>query len=173
MSVTAAVANDGLGNEITSGKARGQELSETVNWTPIAQFYVQGNVNLVYSSLKTAFPVVVVSAVTNIATPINNADNDYVSGSALCGFVVDKQTDAQLKWSFQRADNYNPQVAMGGQPYGASFEQNSVTVGLKHKFSDRLIGEGRVGYLHWQDPTAGGFTNYDGPLAYVALTYSL
>jgi hypothetical protein len=87
--------------------------------------------------------------------------------------VLDKQTDAQLQWAFQRADNYNPQVAQGGQPYGSSFEESNVTVGLKHKFSDRLIGEGRVGYLRWTDPTAGGFTNYNGPLAYVSLTYSL
>jgi hypothetical protein len=173
MSVTAAIPNGGLGSEITSGKARGQMLSETVNWTPVSQFYVQGNVNLVYSYLQTGWPVVVVSAVTNIASPVNNADNNYVTGSALCGFVLDKQTDAQLQWAFQRADNYNPQVAQGGQPYGSSFEESNVTVGLKHKFSDRLIGEGRVGYLRWTDPTAGGFTNYNGPLAYVSLTYSL
>jgi hypothetical protein len=173
MSVTAGIPNGGLGSEITSGKARGQMLSETINWTPVSQFYVQANVNVVYSYLQTAWPVVVVSAVTNIASPVNNADNNYVTGSALCGFVVDKQTDAQIQWAFQRADNYNPQVAQGGQPYGSSFEENNVTVGLKHKFSDRLIGEGRVGYLRWTDPTAGGFTNYNGPLAYVSLTYSL
>ena len=61
----------------------------------------------------------------------------------------------------------------GGQPYGASFQQDSVTAGLKHKFSDRLIGEAKVGYLRLNDPTTGGFTNYHGPLAYIALTYSL
>ena len=173
MSVTAGIPNGGLGSEITSGKARGQMLSETINWTPVSQFYVQGNINVVYSYLETAWPVVVVSAVTNIASPVDNADNNYITGSALCGFVVDKQTDAQIQWAFQRADNYNPQVAQGGQPYGASFEETNVTVGLKHKFSDRLIGEGKVGYLRWTDPTAGGFTNYNGPLAYVSLTYSL
>ncbi len=173
MSVTAAADNGGNGGEITSGKARGQEISETVNWTPVAQFYVQGNLNVVYNYIQTAFPVVVVSAVTNIATPINNADNDYITGSALCGFVVDKATDADIKWTWQRADNYNPQIAAGGQPYGSSFEENNVTLGLKHKFNERLMGDCRVGYLKWTDPTTGGFTNYNGPLAYVALTYSL
>ncbi len=173
MSVTAGIPNGGLGSEITSGKARAEMLSETVNWTPVAQFYFQGNINVVYSYLQTAWPVVVVSAVTNIATPVNNADNNYVTGSALCGFVLDKRTDAQLQWAFARADNYNPQVAQGGQPYGASFEESSVTAGLKHKFTDRLIGEGKLGYLRWTNPTAGGFTDYNGPLAYVSLTYSL
>ncbi len=173
MSVTAGIPNGGQGSEITTGKARGQEISETINWTPSAQIYLQGNINVVYNYLQTAYPVVVVSATTNIATPVQNANNNYVVGSALCGFVLDKSTDAQIIWSWERADNYNPQIAAGGQPYGASFNMESATVGLKHKFSDRLIGDCKVGYLESTSPTTGGFTNYHGPLAYVALTYSL
>lgn len=173
MSVTANVPNGGVGSEITSGKARGQQIGETVNWTPTGKFYVQGNVNVVYSYIQTAYPIVVVSSTTNIASPIQNANNNYVSGSALCGFVFDKRTDLQLQGFAQKAGNYNPQIATGGQPYGASFEEESVTAGLKRKLSSRLIGEGKIGYLRRTDPTTGGFTNYHGPLAYVALTYSL
>ena len=173
LSVTANVVNGGLGGEITSGKVRGQQISETINWTPISQFYLQGNINVVFNQIQTAYPVVVVSAATGIASPIQNANNNYITGSALCGFALDKRTDAQLQWSWARAANYDPQIAAGGQPYGASFQQDSVTMGLKHKFSDRLMGEAKVGYLRLNDPTAGGFTNYHGPLAYIALTYSL
>lgn len=173
MSVTANVVNGGLGSEITSGKTRQQEISETANWTPSSKIYLQGSINVVSSYIQTAYPVVVVSGTTNIATPIQNANNNYVSGSVLCGFVVNKTTDAQLKGTWQKADNYNPQIALGGQPYGSSFEEQSVTAGLKHKFTDRLMSEGSVGYLKRVDPTTGGFTNYRGPLAYAALTYSL
>lgn len=173
MSVTANVANGGLGSEITSGKARGQEISESINWTPSGQIYLQGNINVVYNYIQTAYPVVVVSATTDIATPIQNANNNYVVGSVLCGFVFDKRTDVQIRWSWERADNYNPQIAAGGQAYGASFDVQSVTAGLKHKFSERLIGDFRVGYLDSTNPTTGGFTNYHGPLAYAALTYAL
>lgn len=173
MSVLANVVNGGLGSEITSGKARGQQVGETVNWTPTTRLYVQGNVNVVYSYIQTAYPVVVVSSTTNIATPIQNANNNYVSGSAICGFVLDKLTDAQLQGTWQRATNYNPLIANGGQPFGSSYKEQSVTAGLKHKFSDRLLSEGKVGYLDRTDPTTGGFTNYHGPLVYVALTYSL
>ena len=173
MSVTANTVTGGLGGEITSGRARGQELSETINWTPSSQLYLQGNLNVVYNYIQTAYPVVVVSAITGIASPIQNANNNYITGSALCGFVLDKRTDAQLQCSWAQADNYNPQIAAGGQPYGASFHEGQVTAGLKHKFGDNLIGEAKVGYLRMSNPTTGGFTNYHGPLAYVALTYSL
>jgi hypothetical protein len=173
MSVTANPVNGGTGSEITSGKARGQEISETVDWTPSGRFYAQGNLNVVYSYIQTAYPVVVESALTNIATPIQNANDNYVSGNAILGFVVDKLTDAQIQGSWQRANNYNPQIALGGQPYGSSYKQESVTVGLKHKFNNRLMAEGKVGYLQLTDPTTGWFTDYHGPLAYFSLTYSL
>lgn len=43
-----------------------------------------------------------------------------------------------------------------------------MTVGLKHKFSDRLLGNAKVGYFDSVNDTTGGLTNDHGPLAYVA-----
>ena len=85
MSVTAGVANGGLAGEITSGKARGQQIGETVNWTPSGQIYLQGNINVVYNYLQTAYPKIVVeSASTNIATPNSERQQQLcVVGSAL------------------------------------------------------------------------------------------
>ena len=173
MSVLANTVNGGVGTESTSGQARGQMISETINWTPNSEVYVQGNLNVVYNYIQTAFPVVVVSTTQYIPTPIENSNDNYISGSALIGFVLDKKTDAQLQGYWQQATDYNPQIADGGQPYGAGFEIAMVSAGLKHKFSDRLLGEGKVGYIRKTDDTTGGFTNYQSPLVYVAFTYSL
>jgi hypothetical protein len=173
MAVTANATIGGNGDEVTSGRIRAQMLSETVNWTPNPSIYMQGNVDLVYSYIETAYPEVTVSSTTNVATPIQNANNNYVSGSGLCGFVIDKRTDAQLKYTWTRADDYNPQIALGGQPYGAGFTEQSATAGLKHLFNNRIQGELRGGYLRRVDQTTGGFTNYHGPLFYAAITYSL
>ncbi|MFI5358047.1 MAG: hypothetical protein ACHQ4G_12000 [Opitutales bacterium] len=173
MSVTANAVTGGVGNEATSGKAKTQSFSETIDWTPNPQVYVQGNVNVVFSYIQTAYPAVVVSTTSNIATPIQNFNNNYYTGSALCGFVLNKQTDVQLQGFWMKADNYNPEIATGGQPYGASFEQASVTAGVKCKFSDRLIGEAKVGYLRRIDDTTGGNTNFHGPLGYLSLTFAL
>jgi len=173
MSVTGNTVTGGSNNEVTSGKASGQLISETVDWAPTTRIYVQGNINVVYNYIQTAYPVVVVSATTNIPTPIQNANNNYITSSGLVGFVLDKLDDIQLQGISTKADNYNPQIAAGGQPYGASFLEDSVTIGLKHKFSDKLIGDCKIGYLHLDDETTGGFTNYRGPLAYISLTYSL
>jgi len=174
MSVTANAVTGGVGNDATSGKVEGQMISETVDWNPSGQVYLQGNVNLVYNYIQTAYPFVTVVATSPaIPSPIQNANNNYIAGSALCGFVLTRNTDAQLQAVYNWANNYNPQVALGGQPYGSSYEEESITGGLKHKFSDRLFADGKLGYLRRTDPTTGGFTNYHGPLAYVSLTFSL
>ena len=173
MSVLGTTLTGGNGTEVTSGKVRAQMISETVDWTPNREVYFQGNINIAYNYIQTSYPIVVESLTANYAVPIQNANNNYITSSALCGFVLDKQTDAEIQGTWQQATNYNPQIAAGGQPYGAGYLMQSLTVGLKHKFSDRMMGDAKAGYLKSQDQTTGGFTNYDGPLAYVSLSYSL
>jgi hypothetical protein len=148
-------------------------LSESIDWTPTTRVYVQGNVNVAYSYLQTAYPAVVVSTTANIPTPIQNSNSNYVTASALVGFVLDKMDDVQLQGFWSKAGNFNPQIATGGQPYGASFEEQSITVGVKHQITKRLFGEAKAGYLSRTDPTTGNFTNYHGPLFYLSLTSSL
>ncbi len=173
MAVTANAVTGGAGGESPSGRIRTQSLSETVDWNPLKQLYVQASLNLVYSQLQTAYPAVVVSTAAFVPSPIANADNNYVVGSVLCGFALDKRTDAEVQGTWQQADNYNRQIALGGQPYGAAFLFESATIGVKHQFNDKIRGEAKVGCLRSTDGTTGGFTNYRGPLAYAALTYSL
>lgn len=173
MAVTANAITGGTGNESPSGKARTQMVAETIDWNPTPQLYFQGSVNVTYSYLQTSYPVVVVSTTTSVPPPILNADNNYVAASALCGFVIDRHTDAELHGYWTKADNFNPQVATGGQPYGASFNEQAVTAGLKHKLTDRLIVEGKAGYLRRTDATTGHFTDFHGPLFYVSLTCAL
>jgi len=174
MAVTSNAVTGGLGTESPSGKASGQSISETIDWSPYRQLYFEGSINVVYNYIQTSYPtVVVVTTSPAVPVPFQNSNNNYITGSALCGFAVDKLTDAQIQGTWQQANNYNPQVALGGQPYGASFSMESITLGLKHKFTARLIGEAKVGYLRSTDGTTGSFTNYHGPLAYMALEFAL
>jgi hypothetical protein len=174
LSVLANPVNGGTGyNEVTSGTVKGQMLSETVNWAPNQQVYFQANANVVYNCIQTSDPYVIVSVNPYVPPPVANSDNNYVTGSLVCGFALDKTDDLQIRGTYCKADDYNPQIAAGGQPYGAGFLEESVTAGVKHKFNDKLLGELKAGYLRRTDDTTGSFTNYRGPLVYVSLTYAL
>jgi len=174
MSVTGNAITGGLDNEITSGKLSAQTISESIDWMPYKQFYVHGDISAAFNYLQTTYPVVVVNTTSPIIPPpIQNADNNYVTGSVLTGFVLSKRADAQIQAVYTRADNYNPETALGGQPYGAGFEEECVTAGVKYMITKQMFAEGKVGYLRRTDATTGGFTNYKGPLVYVGLTCAL
>jgi hypothetical protein len=173
MSVTGNAITGGTGSEVTSGKASARTISEALDYAPSGQFYFHGDLAFVFNYLQTAYPFVPVNATNSIATPIQNANNNYITASGLAGFVVNKSVDLQLQGTYTRANNYNPSIASGGQPYGAGFEERSVTAGVKCKLTDRWMLDAKVGYLDRTDATTGGFTNYNGPLAYVGITYSL
>ena len=49
----------------------------------------------------------------------------------------------------------------------------SFTVGLKYKFSDRMVGSAKVGYINSNSDTTGGFANYKGAVGYLSLSYRL
>jgi hypothetical protein len=152
--------------EFDSMTARSHLIGETIDWNPNANVFVQANANIGFNYISSAYP--------SSANPSQrNADNNYWTGSLITGFAVDKATDVSLQFTYQKADNFVPALASYTQPYGASYREQAVTVGVKHKFSKTWIGSGKVGYFDSHNDTTGGRTNFRGPLAYVAVEHEL
>ena len=101
---------------------------------------------------------------------LRNADNNYWNGSVVAAFVVDKQTDAQVQATYYRTNNYNAAL-IATDPYGASGRDYTLTVGLKHKFTDKMVGSAKVGYLESKNETLGGNADFRGPVGYLALEH--
>jgi len=146
--------------------ARTHLIGETIDWNPSARVFVQASANVGFNVISSAYP-------TSANPSQRNADNNYASGSVVSGWVVDKNTDATVQYTWQQADNFLPALAAYTQPYGASYEESTVSVGLKHKVSRRWIVSGKVGYFDSRNDTTGGRTNFRGPLAYVAVEHEL
>lgn len=156
------------GVSFQSNDTKNYNLGETIDWSPSAQVFVQANLNVVFNTIKTAYPIA--GGLGNEV--LRNADNNYINGSFITGFVVDKNTDASLQYTYYRADNYKvPSPA--SVFYGAGVTEYTVTAGLKHKFTDRIMGNAKLGYIDSKNDTTGGHTNFKGPLAYVSLEYAL
>ena len=103
---------------------------------------------------------------------LRNADNNYWNGSLITGFAVDKATDAQLTVTCYKADNYHAEL-VATDPFGAGARDVGAYLGLKHKFSPRMLGHAKVGYLDSRNDATGGNTNFRGPLGYLAIEYGL
>jgi hypothetical protein len=160
-------------------------LGGTIDWSPSKQVYVQVNANIVFNVISTIYPragttpAAFNSSGTMTATSydtnnvLHDSNNNYVTGSLLLGAVVTKTDDMQFQYTYYKADNYNPAMAALTMPYGAGAKESIATVGLKHKFSDRCMGNIKLGYCDSKNDTTGGNTNFKGPVGYVSLDFAL
>lgn len=157
------------GEAYDSMDSKSHNFGETIDWNPNNQVYVQANVNVVFSTIETAYP----RAGGAANDVLRNANNDYWNGNLLVGFALDKTNDVQLEYTAYHASNYDPLAPPASVSYGAGAKEYTVTAGLKHKLSDKLILNAKVGYFDSKSDTTGGNTNFKGPLAYVSLDYAL
>ncbi len=165
--------------EYDSCDAENNTISETIDWNPNPQWYVQLNANLVLSYINTVYPragVVPAAGATpawNANQVLQNSNNNYFNGSLLVGNALSKTDDVTFQYFYYISDNYDPYLASITMPYGAASEENMATIGIKHKFTDRCVGEAKLGYIDSQNDTTGGRTSFHGPMGYVSLTFAL
>ncbi|MCX6954802.1 MAG: hypothetical protein NTV51_21810 [Verrucomicrobia bacterium] len=154
-------------------------ISETIDWNPNKNVYVQLNGNLTYNVISTIYPRAGLTPATATLNAfdsnriLQNSDNNYVTFSGLTGFAVDKLTNLEIQANLYRAQNGNAILAPLTMPYGVQVEDTSITVGVKRKFSDSWVANAKVGYFESKNDTTGGRTNFHGPVAYLSFEHAL
>lgn len=162
-----------------SADAENHSIGGTLNWNPTAQVYVQLNGSLIFNVLRTAYPRIGVVAPTSTNNGydankiLQDAVNDYLTGSIVCGWVLNASTDANLQFTYYKADNGNAAVAAWTMPYGVAERDYTIVAGVKHKLSDKVVVNARLGYIDSQSNSRGGRTDFKGPLAYLSFDYAL
>ena len=144
--------------------ARSQQIGETVDWTPIRQFYLQAGFNLVFDTTRTGYP----QAGGVADNTVQNSNNNYWDANGLAGYALDPATDVEAEFVYYRADNYQPALA-GSVSYGAGARDYRATLGVKRKLTEHLIASAKFGYLVSRNDTTGNFTNYTARVAYLSL----
>ena len=173
MEVTAAALGEDDSMDSTS-----HTFGETIDWNPIEQFYMQGSADVVFNQIATVSNnpgayLAPAPGTIPAALYVGDSNNNYMTFSVMAGAVLTKRDDVQVRFTAYRAANSDASIATYTQPYGSSAYENTVTVGLIHKFSAKLIGHVKVGYMNSHNQLTGGNTDFKGPLAYVSLDYGL
>jgi outer membrane receptor for monomeric catechols len=149
-------------SKIQSAEMTSHILSGTVSWTPLNRLYLQAGVNRVWDRTDTP---------GDETTPaIQDAKNNYWTVTAAIGYALNDKTDLELQYLFYRADNYVDNSAYG-LPYGASAEENGITVGLSRRISDRIHWTLKYGFFDGRDTTSGDNTNYQAHLVSTSFRY--
>ena len=159
------------------------QLGETIDFNPSKSWYLQIAGNMVYNQISTIYPragiypanstAAVPVAAYDVNRIIQNAKGNYTTLSAIVGVAIAAHTDLQLQYNGYRANNGNANIGLLAVPYGVACSDSTTTIGIRHMFSDKLVMNAKVGYIDSKNDTTGGYTNYKGPMAYVAFDHAL
>lgn len=142
-------------------------LGENLSWVPLNWLSVQGGLNYVRSETTTPASGDPNSSVTQ---SILNSQNNYWTGNANLGFVLDDRTDLNLGYYYYRAaDGQNTLV--NGLPLGTDAEQNSISATLTRRINKHLRWNLKYAFTHYDDFASGGAYNFDAHLVYTSLQY--
>jgi len=148
-------------------------VRESLDWTPTRQFYFQGNVNVVFDDISTVYPRAGVAA--NGLTPTPSSRTPRTTTGTPAPWRVSLWTQRPMRRC--STPSIEPTISsLNWQPRPrptAPASPNTRSRWPQHKFSNRLVGSARVGYFSSKNDTTGGFTNYNGVLAYLSLDYKL
>ncbi|MGA7274431.1 MAG: hypothetical protein WBX14_06255, partial [Candidatus Udaeobacter sp.] len=110
--------------ELQTGEIKRSVITESINWNPLARFYLQANFSYTFNQTDT--PANNIDLVPNTSPTVTNFRNDYWTVTSGAGYVIDDKTDFYTDFSFYCANDYfkNAAVAvpygLGGTEYTAS-----------------------------------------------------
>lgn len=106
---------------------------------------------------------------------VNNAalvpyDGDILSAWLSGNYRLNARTGLFARYSFSRAD-FRQDNAATGLPLGIEYTQHTVQGGITRQLNDRLKARLGYGYYTYDEPTSGGFNDYDAHLIFTSLSY--
>jgi len=141
-------------------------FSQSLTWSPLDQFYLQGSLNYVRD--ETTTPVSTSGATSDL---VQNARNDYWFATLGAGYALGKNTDVLMDYSYYGSDNYQPGNYQSSVPYGASTSEHVLSVGVVQRISANLRCSLRYAYFHSTDETSGGNNDFDAHVISTGLQY--
>lgn len=155
-----------LSAELQTGEIKQHVITESLNWNPLARFYLQANVS--YTLNQTDTPANNISLAPLTSPTVVNFRNDYWTVSSGIGYIINDKTDFYSDFSFYCANDYfkNPAVAV---PYGMGATEYTASASITRQLTKNTRLLLRYGYYNYRDVTSGGHNNYQAHSLYSGL----
>jgi hypothetical protein len=152
--------------ELQTGEIKRHVISESLNWNPLARFYLQANFSYVLNQTDT--PANNIDLVPNEGATVVNFRNDYWTVTSGIGYIIDDKTNFYSDFSFYCANDHfkNPAVAM---IYGLGATEYTASATLTRQLTKQTRLLLRYGYFNYRDVTSGGHNNYRAHSLYSGL----
>jgi hypothetical protein len=152
--------------ELQTGEIKRNIITESLNWNPVARFYLQANFS--YTLNQTDTPANNIDLVPNTSPTVTNFRNDYWTVSSAAGYIIDDKTDFSTDFSFYCANDHfkNAGVAV---PYGMGATEYTASATITRQLTKQMRLLLRYGYFNYRDVTSGGHDNYRAHSIYSSL----
>jgi hypothetical protein len=141
--------------EIQAANNITHQVGETVSWTPLTRLSLTLAGNYVMDHTHT--PAETQTAPTGI---VEESKNDYWTANATVTLALDNKSQLRVGYVFYRAADYVDNSGIGGLPYGAGGEQNTVTASLDRQITRRLKWTIHYNFTKYTDQLFGGNLDY-------------
>jgi hypothetical protein len=152
--------------ELQTGEIKKHVISESLNWNPLARFYLQANFSYVLNQTDT--PANDIELVPGQGATVVNFRNDYWTVTSGFGYIIDDKTEFLADYSFYCANDHfkNAAVAM---IYGLGATEHTASATLTRQLTKQMRLLLRYGYYNYRDVTSGGHNNYQAHSLYSGL----
>jgi hypothetical protein len=145
--------------EQQTGEIKKHVISESLNWNPLARFYLQANASYVFNQTDT--PANDIELVPGGGPTVVNFRNDYWTVDTGAGYLIDDKTDIYLNYYFYCANDYYNNAAVA-VPYGMGATEHAISATVTRQVAKNMRLLFRYGYFNYRDETSGGHNNYRG-----------
>jgi hypothetical protein len=163
--------NPGDDPQVITNLAQSAEItrhifSQSVNWLPLSQAYVQGTISYVLADTDTP---------ANKYAPQRLADsnNDYVTANVTVGYALDQKTDIRVSYTYYSSSDfdipYESPGVPGSVPYGTDLEEHVFSLSLNRRISPRMIWNMGYGYFTSNEGTTGGHSDFSAHMVSTGL----
>ena len=154
-------------DNVQSAKITNNMFTESLTVCPLPNLYIQGNASLVRSETDTpAGNINLTANGPSYTTPtVLNFKNNYYQLSCDVGYAIDDKTNANVCYSYYRANDYQNNITVG-MPYGAGAIENTVSANITRKLSKQISVSLKYAYYTYSDQTSGYNNNYRANMIY-------
>lgn len=152
--------------ELQTGEIKKHVVTESINWNPLARFYLQANVS--YTLNQTDTPASSINLDPQTSPTVVNFRNDYWTVTSGFGYIIDDKTEFYADYSFYRANDYfkNAVVAV---PYGSGATEHAAAATITRQLNKNMRLLLKYGYFDYSDVLSGGHNNYRAHSLYSGL----
>lgn len=154
--------------ELQTAEIKKHVITESINWNPLARFYLQADVS--YTLNQTDTPASNIDLTPQTSPTVVNFRNDYWTVSSSFGYLIDDRTDFYADYSFYCANDHfkNAVVAV---PYGLGATEHTASATLTRQLTKQVRLLLRYSYSNYRDVTSGGHNNYQAHSLFSSLQF--